>query len=236
MKYAVLLLALMFAGIATPSMAQKPKPKGQVPQPSMAQKPKPKPLSQAYKTANYGYECYAVNERKDCEKCEATGEYGQVSTPEITCSKCEGVSYETLSKFPCSSCSNTRKVNNPNYVPNRKCEICNGRGLVLTLGHKIQVADADYEESFNWDDAMYVCSNFGGAWRLPTIEELTGMYEFLHRRGKGNFKYNWYWSSSENEEDAASAWSFHFENGEAYNNRYTGKDNTRHVRAVRALP
>jgi len=32
MKYAVLLLALMFVGVATPSMAQKPKPKGQVPQ------------------------------------------------------------------------------------------------------------------------------------------------------------------------------------------------------------
>jgi len=32
MKYAVLLLALMFAGVTTPSMAQKPKPKGQAPQ------------------------------------------------------------------------------------------------------------------------------------------------------------------------------------------------------------
>jgi len=32
MKYAVFLLALIFAGIATPSMAQKPKPKGQAPQ------------------------------------------------------------------------------------------------------------------------------------------------------------------------------------------------------------
>jgi len=32
MKYAVLLLALIFAGVATPSMAQKAKPTGQVPQ------------------------------------------------------------------------------------------------------------------------------------------------------------------------------------------------------------
>ena len=32
MKYAVLFIALLFAGVATPSMAQKAKPKGQVPQ------------------------------------------------------------------------------------------------------------------------------------------------------------------------------------------------------------
>jgi len=32
MKYAVLLVAVMFVGVATPSMAQKPKPKGQAPQ------------------------------------------------------------------------------------------------------------------------------------------------------------------------------------------------------------
>jgi len=101
MKYAVSLLAMVFAVAATPSMAQKPKAK---------------PISQAYKTANYGYECYAVTEREDCDKCEATGEYGQVSTPKIPCSKCEGVSSAMLAKFPCSSCSNTRKVKDPNYV------------------------------------------------------------------------------------------------------------------------
>ena len=27
---------------------------------------------------------------------------------------------------------------------------------MLTLGHKIQVADADYIEKLEWDDAMYV--------------------------------------------------------------------------------
>jgi len=59
--------------------------------PSLAQKVKPKPLSQAHKTANYGVECYAVTTREECEKCEAMGEYGEVSTPIITCSKCENV-------------------------------------------------------------------------------------------------------------------------------------------------
>ena len=242
MKYAFLLLALMFAGVVTPSMAQKAKPKTQAPQPSMAQKAKPKSPSQAYKTSNKGYECYAVTERKDCEKCEAKGEYGQVSTPKITCSKCENVSNAMLAKFPCSSCSNTRKVKDPNYVPPRKCEVCNGRGEVLTLGHKIQVADADYTVELNWDDAMYACSNFGGGWRLPTIEELTGMSEFLHSKGKGNFKTddpngradgNWYWSSSEINADVA--WIFCVEYGAA-RDMYAKCCNTYHVRAVRTLP
>ena len=218
MKYAVLLLALMFAGIATPSMAQSPNAIT---------------TGQSYKTSHKGYECYAVTKSEDCEKCETIGEYGQVSTPKITCSKCENVSNAMLAKFPCTSCSNTRKVKDPSYVPPRKCEVCNGRGLLLTLGHKIQVADADYTEKLKWDDAMYACTNFGGGWRLPTKEELTGMYEFLHRKGKGNFQDN-YWSSSQN--NPYSAWFMAFHLGNVYNDYYSYKYNYIQVRAVRALP
>ncbi len=220
MKYAVLLLVLMFAVAATASMAQKPKAK---------------PTSQAYKTANYGYECYAVTKREDCEKCETKGEYGQVGTPKIACSKCEGVSNATLAKVPCSYCLNTRKVKDPNYVPARKCEVCNGRGQVLTLGHKIQVADADVTELLSWHDAKYVCSSFGDGWRLPTKEELTGMYEFLYRKGKCNFKTDrFYWSSLE--DYAGSVWCFSFDGGRAYSVGNYGKGATVRVRAVRALP
>jgi hypothetical protein len=217
MKYAVLLLALMFAGV---SMA------------SMAQKPKEKPTIKAYKAALMDLECQAVTKREDCQKCEANGEYGGVGISKKTCSKCEGVSDQTLAKFPCSSCSNTRQVKDPNYVPPRKCEVCNGRGKVLTLGHKFQVADADYSELLDWDDAKYVTSQFGSGWRLPTIDELTGMYEFLHRTRKGNFKDFWYWSNSEY--DAANAWYFGFYNGQASNDY--AKHHMLFVRAVRALP
>ncbi|MBM3446519.1 MAG: DUF1566 domain-containing protein, partial [Bacteroidetes bacterium] len=216
MKDIVTLLALIFVGVATASMAQNPNAI---------------PTSQSYKTSNKGYECYAVTERKDCEKCEAKGEYGQVSTPTIPCFKCKGVSKPTLAKFPCTSCSNTREVKDPNYVPPRKCEGCNGRGKVLTLGHKIQVADADYTEQLSWDDAMYVCSNFGDGWRLPTKEELTGMYEFLYRKGKGNFKTDHFcWSSSEN--NTNTALGFRFESEQANYNIYS-KDYTKYARAVR---
>ena len=219
MKYAVLLLVLMFAVAATASMAQNPNAI---------------PTSQSYKTSHKGFECHSVTKKEDCERCGTKGEYGQVSTPEITCSKCKGVSTKTLSKFPCSSCSNTRKVKDPNYVPPRKCEDCNGRGKVLALGHKIQVADADYTDQLSWYDANYVCARFGDGWRLPTIEELTGMYEFLHM--KGNFDSDYiYWSSSGDNEK--NAWFFNFRSGRA-NNEYHGfyyEQNAIRFRAVRDL-
>ena len=193
---------------------------------------------QAYKTSNLGFECQAVNKREDCKRCGTRGEYGQVSKPEITCPKCEGVSNETLSKFPCSPCSNTRKVKDPNYVPPRKCEVCNGRGLVLTVGHKFQVADDDYTERLRWADALYACSNFGGGWRLPFLNELIGMYEFLHRKGKGNFQETWYWSSSQ-ERYGDNAYGMSFSKGylssggDFYYDQIRGGGK---VRAVRYLP
>ena len=49
---------------------------------------------QAYKTSNSGFECQAVTKRENCQRCGTKGEYGQVSTPEITCSKCKDVSNE----------------------------------------------------------------------------------------------------------------------------------------------
>jgi len=212
------LLVLMFVGLATASMAQNPNAI---------------PTSQSYKTSHKGYECYAVTDRKDCEKCEAKGEYGQVSTPTIPCFKCKGVSKATLAKFPCSSCSNTRKVKDPNYVPPRKCEVCNGRGMVLTLGHKFQVADANVTELLSWNDAMFVCSSIGDGWRLPTKEELTGMYEFLYRKGKGNFKTDHFcWTSSEN--NTNTAWGFRFESEQANYNIFS-KGYPMYARAVRHL-
>ena len=213
------LLALMFVGVASASMAQKPN--------SI-------PTIQSYKTSHKGYECYAVTTRKDCEKCNTKGIYGQVSTPTIPCFECKGVSSATLVKFPCTSCSNTREVKDPYYVPPLKCEVCNGRGMVLTLGHKIQVADADYKEQLSWDDANYVCSSFGDGWRLPTVEELTGMYEFLRMNGNFNSDYV-YWSSSGY--NAENAWFFNFRSGRS-NNEFHGfyyEQNAIRVRAVREL-
>lgn len=186
--------------------------------------------AQGYKTAAMGLECQAVTKREDCDRCKAKGEYGEVGTVEIQCDECAGVSNETLSRFPCSKCSNSRKVRNSGYVPPTKCEVCNGRGKVFTLGHKFQVADADYTEKFDWHDAKYLCSNFGGGWRLPTKEELMGMYEFLYRKGKGNFRSYMYWSGSQ--DGPYNAWVMFFGNGSVGS---SGKTSNSQVRAVRAF-
>jgi len=145
MKYTVLLLALMFAGLPTPSMAQKAKPKGQAPQ-------------------------------------KLTFEFE---------------------------------------------------------GQTIEVAKKDFTKQMNWFDAKKACKNLGNGWRLPSIEELGAMYEQIHMEGKGSFKNEWYWSSSEN--DANLAWDFDFENGGASNgihyiDYYNHKSRTSRVRAVRTLP
>ena len=103
----------------------------------------------------------------------------------------------------------------------------------MPFGPRFQVADADFPEQMNWYDAVAACRTLGGGWRLPTKEELTGMYEFLHRKGKGNFQGDSYWSSSEY--DADNAWYFYFVNGQASNGSYYDEDDTEQVRAVRAF-
>jgi len=78
-------------------------------------------------------------------------------------------------------------------------------------GDKIQVAENDFPDKMSWHEAMSACAGLGGGWRLPNKEEQRVMYEQLHKQGKGNFKNNWYWSSSEL--TASDAWYFNFENG-----------------------
>jgi len=105
-------------------------------------------------------------------------------------------------------------------------------------GAIMQVAEKDFPSTMNWDDAMSACQNLGHGWRLPSIEELEGMSEQLHTKGKGNFKtdcIDWYWSSSEGEA-GNSAWYFSFEIGRAIHLLGSLKYHTNHVRAVRTLP
>lgn len=60
---------------------------------------------------------------------------------------------------------------------------------------KIEVAPEEYEIYSNWDDARLYCfaRDIDGkvGWRLPTIEELDGIYGLSMRI------HGWYWSSDE---------------------------------------
>jgi TolB-like protein len=71
--------------------------------------------------------------------------------------------------------------------------------------------------SFNWNDAIRAASNHRGGgftdWRLPTIGELSLMYNNLKRKNVGGFSNERYWSSSENEYSSNQARFLNFDSG-----------------------
>lgn len=120
-----------------------------------------------------------------------------------------------------------------------------------TTGAILQVAEEDFPDSMNWDDAMSAFSQgyfieheysyfdpitlkvvHWNGWRLPNKYELLDMYQQLHKQGKGNFKDTYYWSSSRFSTNGA--WSFDFGNGRP--DFGINKNYALQVRLVRALP
>ncbi|MBM3411330.1 MAG: DUF1566 domain-containing protein [Bacteroidetes bacterium] len=100
-------------------------------------------------------------------------------------------------------------------------------------GETMQVAKEDFPKSMSWDDAQSACEGLGNGWRLPSEDELKAMYEQLHKQGKGNFKDDWYWSSSQSL--SRSAWLVGFLDG-SVGYDVNGKGFNYRVRAVRAKP
>jgi len=114
----------------------------------------------------------------------------------------------------------------------RETSVDDGFQTFTIAGKTMQVAKEDLPNEMTWDDAMSACQNLGNGWRLPSVQELKAMHEQLHLGDECNFKTDTaYWSSSE--VSANNPWSFYFEGGRT-NNDY--KNNTKLVRAVRALP
>jgi TolB-like protein len=81
-----------------------------------------------------------------------------------------------------------------------------------------------------WDRAAQYCAeldvNGFNDWFLPSIDELNQMYGNLKRKNLGNFKEEWYWSST-------VQWTQGFTDGELYNG--APPNQKRHVRPVRAF-
>lgn len=153
-------------------------------------------LGQGFTTHNNSYECYAITKSKDCPNCRRNSNPTELVIPEINCPTCHRVTKSIRDKYPCAKCSNTGKIVDPKFTLPKVCSVCNGRGILFVLSHKIQVADKDFPTRLNWYDAQFIFSNTEGGWRIPTKEELRGIYEFLHCSGKGEFKNDYYWSST----------------------------------------
>ena len=90
----------------------------------------------------------------------------------------------------------------------------------------LEVAQNDFPEDINWDDAGKACKALGDGWRLPTKDELNLMY--LNKDRIGGFANNNYWSSKVYLNDFA--WLQFFYNGFQ---DVTVKGNLNFVRAVR---
>jgi hypothetical protein len=98
-------------------------------------------------------------------------------------------------------------------------------------GEELQVANKDFANYMTWQEAIDACENLGNGWRLPTIEELQGMYEQLYRNGKGDLEECYHcWSSTENGAAGACGFTFNGGNASTPSMKYAGA-----VRGVRAL-
>lgn len=119
------------------------------------------------------------------------------------------------------------------------CSSTDGGYETFTIaGETMQVAKEDFPSTMNWADARKACESLGNGWRLPSREEQLVMYQQLHIEGKGKFKEDYYWSSSEYtsyEFNEAMAWLFNFGMGQA-STSFSERNNEFRVRAVRALP
>ena len=92
----------------------------------------------------------------------------------------------------------------------------------------IEVAEYDFPEYMNWDNALKACKALGSGWRLPTTRELDLLYR--NKDEIGSFAPEYYWSS--NFFDVNSSWRYNFHGGfQAEANKGFGSN----VRAVRSF-
>ena len=100
-------------------------------------------------------------------------------------------------------------------------------GKPIKIGN-IEVAQYDFPDQMNWNDAKLACAKLGKGWRLPTKNELNILY--INRDKIGRFARGYYWSSS-TEDSNNKAWIQFFPDGlKAF---YPDEDYDSHVRAIK---
>ena len=67
-------------------------------------------------------------------------------------------------------------------------------GEPIKIGNLL-VAEYDFPEAMNWDDAKKSCRALGNGWRLPTKNELNILYNNRRKLGKVS-DWEGYWTSS----------------------------------------
>lgn len=73
-------------------------------------------------------------------------------------------------------------------------------GIPITINNLI-IAQNDFPERMNWEDAKKACQSLGNGWRMPSKDELKILYKNFNKIG--GFDFVGYWSSTESgSEDA----------------------------------
>ena len=90
----------------------------------------------------------------------------------------------------------------------------------------LEVAEKDFPNYMEWEDAKKECEKLGRRWRLPTKDELNIMYQ--NKSKIGGFANEDYWSSTEY--GVLYVWNQSFLTGDQFN---FNKGSSAYVRAVR---
>lgn len=127
----------------------------------------------------------------------------------------------------------------PPYPVGSLLTIDGAKGVVFDLGDTVTKIVSVTETKANWSGAKTWCSNYGTGWYLPAIDELKMIYynkstinSTLSANGYTTFGGEWYWSSTEYDNNYAYAYGLDFSSGGSGD---TTKYYTGYVRAVLAF-
>ena len=113
-----------------------------------------------------------------------------------------------------------------------KTDYVNIIGKPIKIGN-IEVAQYDFPEKMNWEDAKKACADLGKGWKLPSQEELNILYQNKVAIGGFADDGDAYWSSTEFVDNVDNvAWLQIFSNGNQQDEYKTFKY---YVRAIRAF-
>jgi hypothetical protein len=101
-------------------------------------------------------------------------------------------------------------------------------GNPIRIGN-LEVAQFDFPQKMNWQNAKKACAEIGKGWHLPTKMELSLLYQ--NRVKIGGFSTSYYWSSTET--GIENAWRHNFSPG--MSGFIANKENEYFVRAVKVL-
>jgi hypothetical protein len=104
-----------------------------------------------------------------------------------------------------------------------------------SLGQHGKVCSITNLGPYDWYEAKTQCENYNEGeyndWYLPSRDELNLLYNNLSQKGLGDFKEDWYWSSTETD---GQGWEQHFGDGFEQNDG-GGNNSYSMVRAVRSF-